>query len=179
MARHKVRFPEKLEEGEVPRAQKETPLVEAEVAHCATCCETRVQSSPHVSQGLTVSGEESIDCTAPATNAVARDIALAGRNVDHARDDIACGLEVALEQHMHVLADSGWISVPSTDLFGQGQWERVDGGGDGDPGARVHGGQASEAPEQIGASDQSRTLVRVAVEDDGAAVERPVGLGDV
>lgn len=97
MAGHKVRFPEKLEEGKVPRAQEETPLVEAEVAHCAARCETRVQSSPHVSQGLTVPGEKSIDCTAPAKTAVGGDIALAGRDVDHAGDDIACCLEIALE----------------------------------------------------------------------------------
>lgn len=179
MTGHKVCFPEKFEEGKVTRAQEETPLVKTEVAHCATRCEARVQSSPHMAQGLAVPGEEGINCTAPATTAVSGNIALAGGDVDHARDDIAGCLEVALEQHVHVLTDCGRVRVPSTDLLSHGEWQRVDGGGNGDPGTGVHGGQAGEAPEQIGASYESRALVRVAVKDDGAAVERPVSLGDV
>lgn len=179
MTGHEMRFPHKLEEGKVPGTQEETPLVEAEVAHSATRCESRVQSSPHVSQGLAIPSEKCIDCTTPAPTTVSGDIALAGRDMDYARDHIACCLEVALEQHVHVFADGSGIGIPSTDLLGHGEWEGVHGGGDGDPGAWVHSGQAGEPPEQIGASNESRTFVRIAVEDDRTAVERPVSLGDV
>lgn len=132
-------------------AEEETPAVETEVAYRAAGCEARVQRSPHVSEGLTVARLASVHGLAElrprsltlgrwcCAGVVTRNITLASRNINNPRNQIPCRLKVTLQQHVHVLADSRGIAIPSANPFRQRQRQRVHGCRDGDARAWVHG----------------------------------------
>lgn len=147
VAGEEVRFPEKMHQGNMSRLEEKTAPAEPDRADCVSRCKARVESTPHVSQGLSVPRDAGVQ---RATEAwvwqVAGDIALACWGVDDAGDEAAVCLEVALEHHVHVLSDRGGIAVPAAHSVCEHKREGVDGGWDGDGGVRVHGGQAGEAP---------------------------------
>lgn len=140
-------FPEKVHQGNVSRLEEKTAPAEPERADCIPGCEARVESTPHVSQGLSVSCNAGVQ---PVTEAcvwqVAGDIALACWGVDDAGDEAAVCVEVAFQHHVHILADRGRVAVPAADSICEHKRKGVDRGWDGDGGVRIHGGQAGEAP---------------------------------
>ncbi len=147
VTRQEVRFPEKMHQRNMPRLGEKTAPAEPDPADCISRCEARVESPPHVSQGLSVACNAGVHrATEPWARQVARDIALACRGVDDARDEAAACLEVALEHHVHVLSDRGGVAVPAADSICKHKREGVDGRWDGDGRVRVHGGQAGKAP---------------------------------
>lgn len=180
VAGEEVRFPEKMHQGNVSRLEEKTAPAEPDRADCVSRCKARVESTPHVSQGLSISCNAGVQRAAEAgVWQVAGDIALACWGVDDAGDEAAVCLEVALEHHVHVLSDGGGVAVPAAHSVCEHKREGVDGGWDGDGGVRVHGGQAGEAPEQVGTANEDRAVVGVSVEDYRARVECALGLGDM
>lgn len=58
------------------------------------------------------------DCLSGVANTVAGDVTLASGDVDYPGNQVACGLKVAFQEHMHVFADSCRVTVPPADFLG-------------------------------------------------------------
>lgn len=180
MARQEMRLPQQMEQHQVPRPQAHARLPLArQPAQALPHRKPRVQRSPHVPQGLAIPRHAGRQRTPPALAVVARDVALAGRGVDHPRNDVPARGEVAFEQHVHVLANRRGIPIPPTNLLREDQGQRIDRRGDRDGASGIHGRQSGKSPHEVGAAHKHRHLVRVPIKNDGRGVERAVRLVDV
>lgn len=174
VAGQKVCLPQQMDDGDIAQPWKQTPATKTKIDRHLPCCESCIECSPHVSQTLSIASKERLYLAPPAAALVARHIALTRRHGDHARNDVSLRAKITLEQHVQVFADRRWVAIPPANSFHQRERQRINRRRKRQPRARIHGRQACEPPEKIGASHQHGRIVRIAVEDDRTAIKRTV-----
>ena len=137
MTREEMRFEQQMEKQEVtgtdPHSPYTNPPSDGSLTHQSfqafSDCEARVQRSPHMAKRLAISSNARRHSATEFRSAggdVSGDVALAGRTVYNPGDHVPARFEEAFEQHVHILPDCGWITIPSTDLFGKRERKGVD-----------------------------------------------------
>lgn len=124
-----------------------------------------VQGAPHVSQGLFVTGGQSVD-VARQTLFVTADVALTRCRVYDLDLEITGEMEEALQVHVHILSDRAGIGVPAPYTFHQSHRKRVDGSRDANRGSRIEVGDACASPHQICGPYWKGHLIEIAVENN-------------
>lgn len=136
---------------------------------------TGIQSTPHVPDGLLVSGLDIGNHALVAAAGTTCDVALADGADDSSHGQVTVEGKEALEVHMQILANGFRIAVPSSDTVDQFQGDGVDRGWGSNCRATVQTGQTSGGPQDVGNTDQGRDAVRITVEDDWRGVQGRVG----